>query len=125
MAGQVAPRLALAFAGGCIGGALRLGIGAVWHTGESIPWALLVINLVGSFAIGVVGVLWGGHRAWWPLLGPGLLGGFTTFSAIAAMTWTTTAGAARSLGVLAASLVVCTVAAKAGFELAARWRERV
>jgi CrcB protein len=103
---------------------LRLGIGAVWHTGDGIPWTLLLINLVGSFAIGVVGVLWGGHRGWWPLLGPGLLGGFTTFSAIAAMTWTTSAGAAASLAVLSVTLVACGLAAKAGLELATWWRER-
>ena len=73
-------RLAFAFLGGCIGGALRLVIGILWDTGAGIPWQLLTINVIGSFAIGVVAALWGGHHHVWPLLGPGLLGGFTTFS---------------------------------------------
>jgi CrcB protein len=115
--------LGLAFVGGCAGGALRIAIGQLWHAGDGVPWELLVINLVGSFAIGIVGVMWGGHRGWWPLLGPGLLGGFTTFSAIAAMTWTTSAGALAALAVLAVSLVVCTCAARLGVHVGELVRE--
>jgi len=116
-------RLALAFAGGCLGGALRIGVGLLWHDGGGIPWPLLVINLLGSFAIGIVGVLWGGHAGWWPLLGPGLLGGFTTFSGIAAMTWTTSASLGASLAVLGVTLVACTVAARAGVRIGELMRQ--
>lgn len=51
------------------------------------PLTTLAINAVGCAAIGVLAVLvthrWPHH--WWvrPLLGPGFLGGFTTFSAYA------------------------------------------
>ncbi len=100
------------------GGALRIGLGQVFPDADGIPWTLLVINLVGSFTIGIVGVLWGARAHLWPLLGPGLLGGFTTFSAIAAMAWTTAVGPGMSFTILAASLIVCTLAAKAGVYVA-------
>ena len=116
-------RLTLAFAGGCIGGALRLAIDAAWPSGGGIPWSLVVINLVGSFAIGVVGVLWGGHTGWWPFLGPGLLGGFTTFSGIAALSWTSDAGTLASVSTLAVSLVACTLAARLGVTLGERKKQ--
>ena len=107
-------RISLAFVGGCLGGALRLGVQGLWHADGGVPWSLFVVNLVGSLAIGIVGVLWGGHSRLWALLGPGVLGGFTTFSAIAALAWTSEAGAVTSATFLAASLVVCTVAARLG-----------
>jgi CrcB protein len=115
-------RLALAFVGGCIGGALRIVLGLLWHDGGGIPWTLLTINLLGSLLIGIVGVLWGGHPGWWPLLGPGVLGGFTTFSGIAAMTWTTSASLATSLVVLAATLVLCSLGARLGVRVGERVR---
>lgn len=115
-------RISLAFAGGCAGGALRLAIDAAWPANGGIPWSLVLINLVGSLAIGAIGVLWGGHSRLWPLLGPGFLGGFTTFSAIAALSWTSNTGAAASIAVLAASLVACTIAARLGVSLAERAR---
>ena len=121
MARSLTGRLALAFIGGCVGGALRIAFGLLWHD-SGIPWTLLAINLLGSFAIGVVGALWGGHAGWWPLLGPGLLGGFTTFSAIAAMAWTTSQSTAISLVVLAGTLVACTFAARVGLALGERVR---
>ena len=117
-------RLSLAFVGGCIGGALRLLIGLLWETGDGLPWQLLAINLVGSFAIGAVGVLWGGRHHLWPLLGPGLLGGFTTFSGIAAMHHVTGVGPLTNVVVLAVSMVVCSAAAWAGVAMAERHRLR-
>ena len=43
--------------------------------------ATLVVNVVGSVAIGfVIGRM---HQRWWPFLVTGFLGGFTTFSAFA------------------------------------------
>ncbi len=102
---------------------MRLGIGMVWHDGGGIPWSLLAINVLGSLVIGIVGVMWGGHAGWWPLLGPGVLGGFTTFSAIAAMAWTTSATLGVALAVLAVTLVVCTFAARLGVAIGERVKE--
>jgi len=79
------PLLAV-FAGGLVGTLLRLLIDlAVPHGDGDFPVSTLLINLVGAFTLGLL-------TAWlWPrasaslkaLLGPGLLGSFTTFSAVA------------------------------------------
>ncbi|MFT7147452.1 MAG: CrcB protein [Yoonia sp.] len=49
----------------------------------AFPMGTLVVNVVGSFAIGLVWVLLAarGLQAWLPFVMTGLLGGFTTFSA--------------------------------------------
>ncbi len=72
--------------GGAFGSALRFGIGrfaqAVWPN-QGFPWATLAINLLGCFLMGcLVQSLaqgWVAQR-YQPLLGVGILGGFTTFS---------------------------------------------
>ena len=72
--------------GGAIGSALRYltGLGVVRMFGvPEIPLAILTVNVVGSFLMGIFAVL-AAHRGLTPF-GPfvmtGLLGGFTTFSA--------------------------------------------
>ena len=77
--------------GGAIGSVLRyqLGRGMTHWLGPqavtAFPWATLTVNLLGSFAMGLLaGFLarYGqGGEQWRLLLGVGLLGGFTTFSA--------------------------------------------
>lgn len=70
--------LGAALAGG-IGAALRyladLGVAAL--AGRRFPWGILVVNVSGSFALGVVTAALPGQAV---LLGAGLLGGYTTFS---------------------------------------------
>jgi CrcB protein len=74
--------------GGAIGGLARYGAGELvpWQSPE-IPWATLTVNLVGCLAIGVVLVVLteGPPSSWWvrPFVAVGVLGGFTTFSALA------------------------------------------
>ena len=69
-------------AGGAVGAVARHGIDIT--AGDTpFPWATLAINVVGAFALGVlpaVAAVRRSHR-WSLLLGPGLLGGFTTVSA--------------------------------------------
>jgi CrcB protein len=79
--------LLVVFAGGIVGGALRLALdGALPHRDDQFPLATLLINVVGSFALGLLASgLWSSRissvmRAG---LGAGLLGSFTTFSAVA------------------------------------------
>lgn len=62
-------------AGGAAGSVLR------WAFGMALPFPFgtLAVNLIGSFAIGLVWVLLGPR--WHPLVMTGVLGGFTTFSA--------------------------------------------
>ena len=77
--------LLLVCAGGAVGSGLRFLVSSALlrAAGPAFPWGTLVVNGLGSFAIGAVmqGALQGqvspGARM---LLAAGLLGGFTTFS---------------------------------------------
>lgn len=76
--------LAIAIAGG-VGAAARLLLdGAIRdRIGARYPWGTVVINLSGSFLLGLVTALAAGEllpEAWSLVLGTGLLGGYTTFS---------------------------------------------
>jgi CrcB protein len=79
--------LAAVFVGGLIGTGLRLGIDALLpHSDDGFPWSTLLINVAGSFALGMlVARVWPLAPEWLRLgLGTGLLGSFTTFSAVIA-----------------------------------------
>ncbi len=72
--------------GAAVGANLRYGL-SIWAArqwGASFPYGTLLINVSGSFAIGVVLVLLTSRLAasdsWRLLLVTGFLGGFTTFS---------------------------------------------
>lgn len=77
----------IVFIGAGIGGALRHGVNVVSARlfGESLPLGTFTVNVVGSFAMGLLA----GYFAFRPgvpqhlrlFLTTGLLGGFTTFSA--------------------------------------------
>lgn len=82
------PVVAAIAVGGAIGASARYLIGLAWPTASgSLPWATLMINVVGCALIGILMVLvsevWTRHRLLRPLLGTGILGGFTTFSTYA------------------------------------------
>jgi CrcB protein len=73
------------FLGGAVGTALRLVLDAtIVHRDNEFPVSTLIINVVGSFVLAIlVSRLWPVAPAWLrSALGPGLLGGFTTFSAV-------------------------------------------
>jgi CrcB protein len=53
-----------------------------------VPWATLIANVVGAFLIGVLAARLPGSHAVRVLLGTGVLGGFTTYSAFAVGTVT-------------------------------------
>jgi len=72
--------------GGALGAMLRFATTLMIGAEGRFPWATLVINIAGSFAIGAAVGLWQQQTAWFdhwgrPLLVTGILGGFTTFSA--------------------------------------------
>lgn len=79
--------------GGALGAGGRYLVGGAFlrALGPGFPWGTLAINLIGGFLMGVlVGVLarasnGGEHLRL--LLGVGVLGGFTTFSAFGLETW--------------------------------------
>lgn len=70
--------------GGAIGSAARFGVGIVaarWF-GTGFPWGTLAVNALGGFAMGVLAArLASPDENLRLLLGVGVLGGFTTFSA--------------------------------------------
>ena len=71
--------------GGALGTSLRLAVHALLpHTDDAFPLSTLVINTVGAFALGVlVARVWPAAPDWLRAgLGVGVLGSFTTFSAV-------------------------------------------
>jgi CrcB protein len=117
--------LAAVIAGGAVGTALRLGLDAlVPHGDDAFPVSTLIVNVLGAFALGLlVARLWGSAPSWLRAgLGPGLLGSFTTFSALAvalvtlvdAEQWMT------ALGYLVVTLVLGFGAAVLGLRLGRR-----
>ena len=81
------PPLLLVMIGGAAGAGLRYQVGraALHHFGPGFPWGTLAVNLIGGLLMGVLaGAIFGDGvqgRPFWLLLGVGVLGGFTTFSA--------------------------------------------
>lgn len=77
--------LAAVIVGGLVGTGLRLGLDQlVPHDGREFPLSTLVINVVGSLLLGfLVARLWPVAPTWLRVgLGTGLIGSFTTFSAL-------------------------------------------
>ncbi len=71
--------------GGILGTGMRLTLDAVLrHSDAQFPWSTLIINVVGSFLLAVlVARVWPTAPAWLRAgLGTGVLGSFTTFSAL-------------------------------------------
>ncbi|HMC91369.1 MAG TPA: CrcB family protein [Allosphingosinicella sp.] len=81
------PNLLLVLLGGAAGAGLRYEAGrlALKQLGPGFPWGTLAVNLAGGLAMGVLAGAMAGDgmtsRPAWLLVGVGLLGGFTTFSA--------------------------------------------
>lgn len=79
--------LVLVMFGGAIGAGARhlANMGALRLVGPNFPWGTMAINIVGSFAMGLlIGVLArrsGDTNAVRLFIATGILGGFTTFSA--------------------------------------------
>lgn len=80
--------LATVAVGGMLGSLGRYAVGlALPHTGAAFPWSTLVVNVTGALAMGLLVAFLvdrpGVHRLARPFVGVGLLGGWTTFSALA------------------------------------------
>src|SRR5688572_32377311 len=110
--------LLLVGAGGFVGAAARYGVSlAMQRWTGTFPWATLSINVAGCFLIGLLMPLVEQRPAWFALVVPGLLGGFTTFSAFGHETWRLAEGGRAPLAAL-------YVAASLGLGLAAVWGGR-
>jgi CrcB protein len=77
MSNSMISMLFLVAAGGAAGSALR----HLLSQTVTFPFGTLAVNVAGSLAIGIAFVALSGRGGSYPLVVPGLLGGFTTFSA--------------------------------------------
>jgi CrcB protein len=112
------------------------GMGRFWlsgwvarRIGEVFPWGTLVVNVSGSFVIGVLAVLlgpdsrWLASPRWGQFLMLGVCGGYTTFSSFSLQTlnllhegeWLYAAGNAGL------SVTLCLLAVGAGYALGQAW----
>jgi len=85
--------IALVFGGGSLGVLARAGLDRLFPTGSGFPTTTFAINLIGALALAVLveslalrGPDAGHRRVLRLVLGTGVLGGFTTYSALAVQT---------------------------------------
>lgn len=118
--------LVAVFVGGMLGALARWGLDiAIPHAAGGFPWSTLLINVTGSFALGLLtGGLWIERTPRWVRagLGPGFLGTYTTFSAVAlaVVVLGSSGSILLALLYLAATLVLGFGAAATGINLGAR-----
>ncbi|MBA2124983.1 fluoride efflux transporter CrcB [Hyphomicrobium methylovorum] len=118
--------LLLASSGGAIGAGLRHLIGrAFMHQGlVNFPWATLVINISGSFLIGVLievlALRYNASNELRTFLVTGILGGYTTFSAFSLefATLYERGDLVQAFGYVLASVVLSILAVFAGLWIA-------
>lgn len=118
----------LVMLGGAVGAGLRYGLGAWVQTlsGPSFPWSTFLINVSGSFLIGMVvrlnlgGALSPEARLF---LAVGVLGGYTTFSSFSYETLTLVQQGEWLKALLYAlgSVVLGFAAVLLAYRLAGRW----
>ena len=112
--------------GGAVGAALRLlvdrAVGA--RRGATLPLGTVLVNVLGSFVLGVVSGLGMLLSPEWSLaLGTGLCGGFTTFSTamVDAVRLARERRGGAALAVVLGTLLWSLLAAAAGTTLGAHW----
>ena len=117
--------LLLVAAGGAAGSVLRYQVG-LWSLrllGPSFPWGTMIVNVAGSFAIGLLAELiarrLNSSEEMRLLLVTGLLGGFTTFSAFSldTMSLMERGATAAAVSYMVASVVLSLGAALGGLAL--------
>ena len=117
--------LLLVMAGGALGAGARFLLGS-WllrQLGSGFPWGTFAVNIIGSFAAGVLLVyLQKPDAAPWlrPLLMTGLLGGLTTYSALMVdclLLWRELDKPALALIYLALTLIVGALVLLIGWQL--------
>ncbi len=118
--------LILVMAGGAVGSGARhlVGHASLSLFGPGYPWGTLTVNIVGSLAMGVLAGLLArdlvvGGDAARLVIGVGMLGGFTTFSAFSldAVLMAERGGWVAALPYILASVVGSIVALIAGLQL--------
>ena len=106
--------------GGAIGSSARYltNVAVMRGLGAGFPWATVIVNVVGSFLMGVLvaSLAQKGGTRFAPFLMTGILGGFTTFSAFSldAVTLWERGAALHALAYVAGTVVVSLAALMAG-----------
>ncbi len=110
-------------AGGLVGTELRYAAGLLFpESSGAVPWTTLTINVAGSFILATLTTVWIARpkTAFWLRagIGPGLLGSFTTFSALVMAVEQDFRGGSHAvwLAYLGLSLVLGLAAAAAGWK---------
>ena len=115
----------LAYLWVAIGGALG-SVGRFWlnslvtaRAGDGFPWGTLIINVLGSLAIGIFATLPATQDTTRKFLMAGLCGGFTTFSAFSLQTLELTQRGEwlRAGGNIFGSVALCLVAVWLGWTI--------
>jgi fluoride exporter len=108
--------LSLIALGGALGSVLRY----LMVTAIGAPVGTLLVNVLGSFAIGVLIILIDARTGWQLFLMTGLLGGFTTFSAFSLDTLKLVeqGQTLQALGYVLGSVVLSLLAVALGVTLA-------
>lgn len=101
--------------GGAVGACARYGLSTAFpDTGTSFPWTTFAINVLGSFLLALLpaSAAVRRHTHLPPLLGTGVLGGFTTLSTYSEQTRALLAGGhvGTALLYLVGTLAVCLLA---------------
>ncbi|AQR74091.1 fluoride efflux transporter CrcB [Sphingomonas sp. LM7] len=120
------PSLFLVMLGGAFGAGARhlVGRATLALFGPNFPWGTLAVNLIGGLAMGVLagGLVRLGESGeqWRLLLGVGVLGGFTTFSAFSldVMTMIERGDWGMGLGYVLASVIGSVAALAIGLGIA-------
>jgi CrcB protein len=123
-------RLARSVLAVAVGGALGTAARALLAAAIADWWALLAVNVLGCALLGVSIAALAGAPDWLRHgIGAGLLGGFTTFSAIAVASvstsaasggWTAVVPALPGIATAVGMLLACLLAASAGLALGRR-----
>ena len=118
---------AVVAAGGAVGALARAGLAELWpHRPDEWPWSTVVTNATGAALLGVLLVVLAHRfprdRYARPLLGTGLLGGYTTFSTLSveAVELVRLERPALAVGYLAASIAAILVGCLLGLGLTRR-----
>ena len=111
-------------AGGALGAVARFGVvSGADRLGLAFPWGTLLVNVAGSFVIGILLGALTDHARFDAVVRPffvvGVLGAFTTFSAFSMETLLLLADARwlPAIGYVVASVVLCVLGAWAGHRL--------
>ena len=121
-----APQLAAVAAGGAAGALLRWGLTEAVPDGHGFPWTTFAINVLGAALLALLPVIAERRHPLLALgLGPGVLGGFTTFSLYAEQTRSLLADGSVLFAAAYAggTLLACLLAVHAGAALVRRRNE--